>query len=214
MITQNFYPSSYYPEYFKADIELGTEFEFRYSSELDSILHRFLISRFSHLDWIAGSQLSGEQARKTLNDLGFCVKGLSLHQINALYQSRFQLFQLRGTFAALDLLAQHYFTKFQSFQGLPLIKTRLGRIKLERVRLAQADDYRHWVTYVISGSVNPVLKDSFLKSSELFRPQTFKIHLSTPTEKLEDSDRKQPKGTFRNSFQLIKRRIPCPTFQR
>jgi hypothetical protein len=211
MITQRFVPSSHLPEYFKADIELGTPHEFSFSTAIDTALQSILLLRLSHLNELSPDGVSNDFIRAFLNGLGFNLAGFTDLQASRLYSNRVRLFELRGKLAGLDLLAKLHFDQFHSDLGLPFPTLGLNSTRIGFIQVSEVRKDRTWITYTLYDSVEPELIDSFLQNSEMFISKQIQIYIRP-----HNRAKKKPIKTNRlkTSFQLTPRRISCPIFQK
>jgi hypothetical protein len=214
MTTQRFYPSSYYPEYFKADIDLGGKHEFPFSTGLDHALYQFLCSHFLNLSMICEQGVEASFMKNFLLRTGFHLENLSEEQVRDLYYKRSDLFSLRGTLAGLDELAKIHFGQIHSHHGLPFKNQQIHEFQLTGNRISERSNTCRWITYRIESISDLRIVDTFLKNSELFLPRSIKIYIQMKKHEtsIEDLNRSLKEATrFKSSFRLYSRSIPCRT---
>jgi hypothetical protein len=206
MIAQTFLPSSYYPEYFKADLELGTPHEFSFSSGLDLALHSFLGVRQNHLNQLSPSETYEPFISTFLEGIGLTLTGLSEEHLKGLYSNRIALFKLRGTQASLDLLANLHFGDSHSIRGLGFPQFRLNLYQLNAFRLTELPETGKWITYSINNNISPDLENTFLLNSRIFVPSHIKINIR---RNFSSNKKGESIEKLRFPFSLTQRRIPC-----
>lgn len=186
-MTQPFKPSSFYPDYFKEEIHLGSENELQFSKALDEMMNGFLIARCRDLSRYTPDTGILEAIQRYLGHLGFQLGGILPEKVTALYQRRMELFQLRGTWAGLDLLASFHFTSFDSQQGYPFEQKRFFKTKLSPFRILEQNHKNSQISYRLHQDESPQVIQTFLDNSFLFTPQNIKIVVALPKQNLKSN---------------------------
>jgi hypothetical protein len=174
-------PSSYYPDYFKSELELGTPHELPFSKALDQAIFRFLLNRLVQIHQLSPESLNEDFLKLHLHRFGFTLDHLCPQQVHQIYDSLSELFQLRGTLAGLDLLATCHFDEFDSFQGHPSFHRQdLNLVKLYPTRVGFNDHQKEWIHYRLKQSNSPLLIQTFIKNATLFLPKSMQVSVSSP----------------------------------
>jgi hypothetical protein len=180
MITRSFYPSAYYPEYFKADIGLGTRMELPFSKAVDQMLFSYFMVRMGQVQLTSPSNPPTSQVRIHLENMGFSLAGLNELQCHQLFQNRFQVFGNRGTLTGLELLAQSHFSSFSVGRGVPYRHPSPSPKMTDRIQLSEAEDQTHWISFRLYQEVPDQVVQTFLSNSRLIISQFIRVWVAQP----------------------------------
>jgi len=173
-------PSSYYPAYFKLDMNIGLHNMNPLAKALDDIFLNYHRLMAGELTKISPDSFEGPKVKEILSGLGLLSEELDLKQTQLLYKKRLELFKSRNRIQSIDALAKVYFDHFKIQKGWPYEATRIQGQQLYSFRLLEPKlDQK--VIFIRTEINHPEkLLEEFKKNCELFLPSTFRVVIGGP----------------------------------
>lgn len=171
-------PSSVLPDYLKAELHVGEPSEFALLTALDESVKLWEFAALKQVGELSGTTLSRAMRSQVLSALGLRVETLTDHEQDTLYGMRKSLFSERGTFAALERLANVYFPGSQCRFGLPYKRSRMGRSA--KIRLADLQSGQETVFVRLAHPAHKARCQEYLENALQLVPHGFHVRVAQP----------------------------------